>query len=164
MGCPAMNKPLGDLSAVSELRRDLASIAAAPDDAPVGPPGVFYTSEAFFEHERATLLRRGWHCVGRADEFAASGDYLTLHLLGEPLIVARDKDGAIRALSNVCRHRGMPLAQGAGNANRFICPYHAWTYATDGRLLRAARMQNAAFDPETCRLPAFACGLRFGCG
>ena len=58
----------------------------------------------------------------------------------------------IRAMANVCRHRGMPLAQDRGTAKRFTCNYHAWAYGRDGVLLRAARMTNAGFDPKTCRL------------
>lgn len=143
------------------LREELATTAAAPADAPRGLPGRFYADPALFEHECHSLLRTGWHCVGRADEFANQGDYLTLTLLGEPLIIVRDGD-QIRALSNVCRHRGMPLAEGSGNANRFVCRYHAWTYGTDGALLRAPRMKNAGFDAKTCKLGQFPCVERFG--
>ncbi|MEM9147309.1 MAG: aromatic ring-hydroxylating dioxygenase subunit alpha [Pseudomonadota bacterium] len=156
-----MNKQVDTLSHLATMRRDLARIAAAPDEAPVGPPGRFYTDNAYFAHECATVLRRGWHCVGRSDEVAETGAYLTLQLLGEPLIIVRDS-GGIRALSNLCRHRGMPLAQGSGKAKRFVCPYHAWIYGTDGRLLRAARMENAGFDPDSCRLASFPCIERFG--
>ncbi|MEO1139862.1 MAG: aromatic ring-hydroxylating dioxygenase subunit alpha [Pseudomonadota bacterium] len=156
-----MNRPSKPIGHVDQMRQDLSRIAAAPEDAPLGPPGHFYTDESFFAHECATLLRDGWHCVGRSDEFATVGDYLTLTLLNEPLIIVRDTQG-IRALSNVCRHRGMPVAQGSGNTKRFVCSYHAWTYGTDGALLRAARMKNAGFDPKTCRLGRFACVERFG--
>lgn len=146
---------------VTELRKALAECAAAPVDAPLGLSGHFYNDPAFFEHECKTVLRNGWHCVGRADEFSEQGDYLTLNLLGEPLIIVRDGED-IKALSNVCRHRGMPLAAGQGNANRFVCRYHAWTYGTDGALLRAPRMKNSGFDPKTCKLGTFACTQRFG--
>jgi phenylpropionate dioxygenase-like ring-hydroxylating dioxygenase large terminal subunit len=143
------------------MRKTLAGCAAAPVGAPIGLPGHFYNDAAFFDHECQTILHRGWHCVGRVDEFAQQGDYLTLTLLGEPLIIVRDGDD-IKALSNVCRHRGMPLAEGQGNANRFVCRYHAWAYGTDGALLRAPRMKNDGFDPKTCRLGTFASALRFG--
>ena len=146
---------------LAELRGELANCAAHPADAPRSLPGRFYDDKTLFEHEWATLLRRGWHCVGRVDELAEPGDYLTLQLLGEPLIVVRDGD-VIKALSNVCRHRGMPLAEGSGNAKRFICRYHAWAYGTDGALLRAPRMKNAGFDPKTCKLGEFPCTRRFG--
>ncbi|MEL6523093.1 MAG: aromatic ring-hydroxylating dioxygenase subunit alpha, partial [Pseudomonadota bacterium] len=146
---------------VGALRQALADCAARPDDAPYGLPGQAYSDADFFAHECATVLRRGWHCVGRVDELPSPNDYLTLTLLGEPLIVVRDGD-VIRALSNVCRHRGMPVAEGSGNARRFVCRYHAWSYGTDGQLLKAPRMENAGFDPKTCKLGQFPCITRFG--
>lgn len=145
----------------SDLRRLLADVANAPPDAPRSMPGRYYWDKEHYAHECATVLHQGWHCVGRADEVHNPGDYFTLTLLQEPIIIIRS-DAGIKALSNLCRHRGMPLAQGAGNATRFVCPYHAWAYARDGALLRAPRMQNADFDPKACRLPEFHCVERFG--
>jgi len=141
--------------------QELAQLANAPADAPWGLPGKFYNDQDYFEYECKTVLRNGWHCVGRADEIPNTGDFFTLHMLGEPLIIVRDKSG-IKALSNVCQHRGMRLAEGAGNTKRFVCPYHAWMYDTDGTLQRAARMKNASFDPKTCKLGEFKCAERFG--
>lgn len=157
-----MNKPgQFTLDIVGSMRSELAEAAQAPDNAPKGLPGRFYTDEPFFQHEFDTLLRQGWHCVGRADQVPNPGDYMALTLFGEPLIIVRDGD-TIRALSNVCRHRGMPLVEGNGNAKRFVCRYHAWTYGTDGGLMRAPRMENDGFDPKTCRLGEFTCIERFG--
>jgi phenylpropionate dioxygenase-like ring-hydroxylating dioxygenase large terminal subunit len=152
MEFPAMN---------DDLRERLQALASRPDDAPWAMDGRFYTDAGLFAHERASFLRAGWHCLGRADEVPQDGDFFTTILLDEPLIVTRH-DGQLRVLSNVCRHRGMPVAKGQGNTKRFVCPYHAWTYGTDGTLLRAARMVNADFDPKTCALPGFACAERFG--
>ena len=146
---------------VSALRDTLAAVASAPENAPIAPPGRFYTDPDYFDFECATVLRTGWHAVCRSDELADTGAYLTLTLLDEPIIAVRTGDGVI-ALSNVCRHRGMPVAEGAGKTDRFVCPYHAWTYDLDGKLKRAARMQNAGFDPARCSLPRFACVERFG--
>ncbi|QGY00006.1 aromatic ring-hydroxylating dioxygenase subunit alpha [Roseovarius faecimaris] len=140
---------------LAQMRQTLQELAALPPDAPFGLPGIFYTSPEFFEWECQTLLRRGWYCLGRADEVPQAGDYFTVQLLNEPLIVVRGGDGEIRVLSNVCRHRGMPLAEGSGNANRFVCSYHAWAYGHDGALLRAARMKNEGFDQKNCKLPSF---------
>lgn len=148
-------------SYVQAMRHDLAQKASATPDSPWGLAGVFYTDPDYFDYEYDTILRNGWHCVGRADEISEEGDFFTLRLLKEPLIIVRD--GAdIKALSNVCRHRGMQLAEGAGNAKRFTCPYHAWIYGTDGALVRAGRMKNEGFDPKTCKLGEFACIERFG--
>ncbi len=146
---------------VEAMNKQLTALASAPANAPNGLPGTFYADQTYFEHECATTLKNGWHCVGRADELVDDGDYITLHLLGEPLIIVKDASG-IKALSNVCRHRGMRLVEGQGNTKRFVCPYHAWTYGTDGALLRAARMNNEGFDPKTCKLGEFACVERFG--
>ena len=134
------------------LTSKLQALAALPNDRPMGMPGLFYTDPGRFEHEAATVLRRGWHCLGRVDEIPQTGDFFTVHLLNEPLIVVRGDDDRIRVLANVCRHRGMPLAEGRGNVKRFVCSYHAWAYGRDGALLRAARMENAGFDPASCRL------------
>ena len=165
MGCQGMNNHIDNFANpfphVALMRDELMETAAAPNDAPLGLPGKFYTDPAYFEHECATTLRNGWHCVGRTDELVDQGDYFTVHLLNEPLIIIKD-DGGIKALSNVCRHRGMPLAQGQGNTKRFVCSYHAWTYGTDGTLLRAPRMKNEGFDAKGCKLGTFNCVERFG--
>ncbi|KMW58798.1 Rieske 2Fe-2S domain protein [Candidatus Rhodobacter oscarellae] len=137
---------------MTTLRDTLQSVAALPEDRPMGLTGGFYTAAEQFAHESATVLRRGWHCVGRVDEIPDTGDYFTIQLLNEPLLVVRGQSG-IHALANVCQHRGMPLAEGSGNAKRFVCSYHAWTYGLDGALMRAPRMKNAGFDPKSCRLP-----------
>lgn len=134
------------------LSEQLREIAALPDDRPMTMPGAFYTCPAQFTHEASTVLRRGWHCLGRTDELPAAGDFFTVQLLNEPLVVVRQADDDIAVLANVCRHRGMPLAEGRGNAKRFVCSYHAWAYGLDGALLRAARMKNAGFDPSNCGL------------
>jgi phenylpropionate dioxygenase-like ring-hydroxylating dioxygenase large terminal subunit len=146
---------------IQAMKDALAEIAAAPEGAPRGLPGIFYGDHDYFEYEAATVLRDAWHCVGREDEIAKVGDYITVRLVGEPIIIVRDESG-IKALSNVCRHRGMPLVEGVGNTKRFVCSYHAWMYATDGSLLKAARMKNDGFDPKSCKLGEFHCIVRFG--
>ena len=151
--------PLAD--PIQSFRDEMAEMATAPADAPHGLSGRFYADDAYFQHEWANVLRRGWHCAGRIDEVPNVGDYFTLMLLGEPIVIVRDESG-IKALSNVCRHRGMRLAEGSGNIKRFVCPYHAWMYGTDGTLLRAARMKNAGFDPKACKLGEFHVIERFG--
>ena len=116
-------------------------------------PGRAYTDPARLDDEIEAILRPAWHCIGRADELAAPGDFLTITILDEPVLLVRGDDGELRALSNICRHRGMPVAAGAGTAPTFTCPYHAWSYATDGEL-RVAPFT----DPEAvadCRLPSW---------
>lgn len=135
-------------------REELETLLALPADAPAGLTGRFYSNPEIFAWERDTVLQTGWHCLGRADEIPEIGDYYTLHLLDEPLLVTR-ADSGVKVLSNSCRHRGMPVATGQGNAKRHVCTYHAWSYGPDGALLKAPRMKNAGFNPKTCALPEF---------
>jgi phenylpropionate dioxygenase-like ring-hydroxylating dioxygenase large terminal subunit len=93
-------------------------------------------------------------CVGRVDQVQTPGDYFTLDLLGDKLVVTRDKEGTIHVLSRVCRHRAAEIVQGIGNAQSFQCPYHCWTYRLDGQLIDAPFMDQAeGFDKTACRLP-----------
>ncbi len=101
------------------------------------------------------IFRKEWLCLGRVDEVERPGDFMSVDLLGEPLLVVRDAGGEVRVLSRVCRHRGMLVVSGAGHARTFVCPYHTWTYALDGRLLGAPEMDRTPhFDPASCRLPS----------
>ncbi|MGH6954466.1 MAG: aromatic ring-hydroxylating oxygenase subunit alpha, partial [Alphaproteobacteria bacterium] len=113
-----------------------------------------YVSPAFHALEIERIFRREWLCLARADEIPNAGDYLGLEVAGEPVLVVRDQAGAVRVLSAVCRHRSMPVARGRGNARVLVCPYHAWSYALDGRLVAAPGMERAHdFDVRRCRLP-----------
>jgi len=121
-------------------------------------PPQFYTSRDFLEFETEELLRREWLCLGRADEVPEPGDYYTIEMLDEQLLVVRGDDRKLRVLSNVCRHRGMLVAQGnsaeQGRARQFVCPYHAWSYDREGGLKRAPMMDPALqLNRKTCRLP-----------
>ena len=107
------------------------------DSAPLSLPPKAYTDPGFLALEVESLFRRQWLCLGRVDEIPAPGDFFTLNLLDEPLLVVRGDDDGIRVLANVCRHRNMIVASGSGNARRFVCPYHAWSYHRDGTLDRA---------------------------
>ena len=99
-------------------------------------PGWVYHDPEYFRVEMARLIRPSWQIVCHANEIAGAGEWRTLELLGESILVIRGTDGAIRAFANVCRHRGSRLVDGqAGCAKRLTCPYHAWTYAADGRLV-----------------------------
>jgi phenylpropionate dioxygenase-like ring-hydroxylating dioxygenase large terminal subunit len=143
------------MSQTAQMDRQLARIASLSEAGAHGLPGTFYTSEEYFKYEVEQLLSKEWHCLGRIDETKRPGDYFTTHLLNEPLLVVRGHDGCIRALSNVCRHRGMPLAEGAGSVDRFVCSYHAWSYDLVGTLTSAPRMRDKGVTPENCSLPQF---------
>ncbi|WP_370462870.1 aromatic ring-hydroxylating dioxygenase subunit alpha [Ruegeria sp. PrR005] len=149
----------GGAGRLQGLLDGLKKTASLPADRPMGLHGAYYTSPDLFEMEKATVLRAGWHCLGRADEIPQAGDYFAARLLDEPLIVIRGDDAMIRVFANVCRHRGMLLAEGRGNVKRLVCSYHAWSYGRDGTLLRVAHMENAGFDQANCRLAGFACEI-----
>jgi phenylpropionate dioxygenase-like ring-hydroxylating dioxygenase large terminal subunit len=119
------------------------------------PPRA-YDSQGFFDLEVANIFKREWLCVGHVSQVQNLGDYFTLELLKEPMVIVRAKD-RIRALSSVCRHRWAPVASGAGNAKGgFSCPFHKWSYGLDGQLRGAPLMDQAvAFDKQACRLPEF---------
>ena len=142
---------------VGGILEALADIRDLSENQARSLPAGFYVSEAFLELEKEEIFRKEWICLRRVEEIREPGDYFTTQLLDEPLIVVRGQDDKVRVLSNVCRHRSSVIAEGKGNAKNFVCPYHAWTYATDGQLLRAPHMdQVAAFDIKGCKLPELA--------
>lgn len=121
-------------------------------------PVEVYTSQSFVEQELNHIFRKDWYCVGRADALANPGDYVSAELAGQPIVVLRDRDGALRALSNVCLHRMSTLLQGRGNTRAIVCPYHAWTYNLDGSLRGAPAMTlNEGFCKDAYTLPAVRC-------
>jgi Rieske 2Fe-2S family protein len=106
-------------------------------------PARYYTDPALFERERDVFFRRMWSCVARVEELPARGSFITREVAGDRLVILREEQAEFRALSNVCRHRGTQLcADAAGTLGGSIqCPYHAWTYDYDGRLLGAPHME-----------------------
>ena len=99
-------------------------------------PGWLYFDPEFFEAEKRAFLRAAPQVVCHEKEIAQPGEWRTLEYLGESIVVIRGDDGEVRAFSNVCRHRGSRLVDGeAGCSKVLTCPYHAWSYARDGRLV-----------------------------
>jgi phenylpropionate dioxygenase-like ring-hydroxylating dioxygenase large terminal subunit len=119
---------------MSEVARLPRRDADASED--LSLPGWVYRDPEYFRVEMARLIRPSWQIVCHASDVPNAGDWRTLELLGESVILIRGGDGAVRAFANVCRHRGSRLVDGTeGCAKRLTCPYHAWTYAADGRLV-----------------------------
>src|SRR5689334_17323098 len=113
------------------------------EDAETLPPAC-YTDAEFFEFEKEALFNHEWLCVGRSDWVEKPGDYFTTSIIGEPIVVVRTQDGVIKALSSVCQHRAMLVAEGSGNTHAFICPYHHWSYNLDGTLKGAPAMERTS--------------------
>jgi len=124
-----------------------ADLAALLADQPAGHSLTqpFYRDPRLFERDLERIFMRHWLCAGHASTLPRRGDHFLVEIGQESVIVVRGEDDRLRALVNVCRHRGSRICVGAGNAGSFTCPYHGWTYGLDGRLL-AARHMPADFD------------------
>jgi nitrite reductase/ring-hydroxylating ferredoxin subunit len=133
----------------------LAEYPGTDDAACLALPPEAYTDRGLYELEVETIFQREWLLIGRANDIANAGDWFTFQILDDPLLVVRGMDGVIRVLSNICRHRYMPVALAEqGNANRFVCSYHRWTYDTTGKLIAAPLMEGSlAFQRVRLRAP-----------
>ena len=150
--------PDADEAALPKLLAEIEAGAERPFGRALTLPAATYAREAFFRWEEKNLLRAEWLCVAHVSQVAAVGDFLTLELLGEPLLVVRDKDSRVCVLSRACPHRGMDImppgfghgpaerrdgATDAGRTRLFLCPYHSWTFELDGKLKACPEMHEA---------------------
>src|SRR5277367_111187 len=143
----------------------------------------FYTDPAILEAEKSRIFHRTWQLVGtlntRCGEsggvgappsvseggsggsprtIADSEAFFTADVVGEPVVVVRDKAGTLRAFSNVCRHRAGPIASGSGCKNVLRCGYHGWTYTLDGRLIGTPDIDGVEFfDRSTIGMVPLRC-------
>ena len=119
-------------------------------------PRECYTSQEFYEYEQEVIWRKDWVCLGHVKQIPRPGDFFTMEMGSDPFIVIRGRDGAISAFSNVCQHRGMIIAEGAGTCDKLlVCPYHNWSYDMRGKLVGAPDMSKTRdFDRSRISLPA----------
>jgi Rieske 2Fe-2S family protein len=118
----------------------------------------FYTDPAIYELELEKIIARNWFLAGHVSELAEVGDFKVLNVARESVIIVRGGDGAVKAFANVCRHRGsLVCLERRGNSRKFACPYHGWTYDTDGKLI-AARSMPDGFDKSAYSLKAVSYG------
>jgi phenylpropionate dioxygenase-like ring-hydroxylating dioxygenase large terminal subunit len=128
--------------------------ALAPLERATTLPAYAFTDDGIYEREVERLFRAHWLCIGRLDQVPNPGDWRTVDLLGERLVLVRDLAGEVRVLSRICQHRAAELVSGTGHSRSFQCPYHAWTYRLDGTLGGAPHMERVAgFDRADCALP-----------
>lgn len=108
-------------------------------------PGDYYTAETIFSKEQEKIFAKEWLCIGRASKLKKPGDFFLVDIAGESLIVTLDSTGKFHAHFNVCRHRGTRVCvEPTGHFLKHMqCPYHAWTYGTDGKLVTAPHMHEA---------------------
>ena len=120
-------------------------------------PAAWYADAQMLAREKNEVFAQTWQLAGRADQVTVPGDYFTLTIADEPIIVVRGADQKLRALSNVCRHRAGPVTEGAGQRRVFQCGYHGWTYALDGRLLGTPEFDGVeCFSKAAHSLPEFS--------
>lgn len=136
-------------------RKNYAKVTRPPMQAePL--PGWCYTDPNFHRREIERVFSRSWICVGRENALPNPGDYRTIELGGTKVILLRGQDGTLRALNNVCRHRGMVLLTGSGQVNGILCPFHGWGYGLDGSLRGAPHMDKTeGFDKREYGMLAF---------
>ena len=128
-------------------------------------PRDYYVSQAIFEREKKRVFQRSWLYAGHVSQLRQSGDFFTRDIGTESMIITRDSSGAVRAFFNVCRHRGAQLCPSgsAGRARQFVCPYHHWSYGTDGHLKRAPGMRDGVdMDLRDWPLHEARCETFFG--
>ena len=129
----------------------------------------FYTDPAILALERGHIFPRTWQLVGTLNQPCGEANgakrtisdpetYFTADIAGEPIVVVRDKDGTLRAFSNVCRHRAGPIAEGAGSRTVLHCAYHGWTYTLDGRLIGTPEVEGVeCFDRSSTGMVPLRC-------
>jgi Rieske 2Fe-2S family protein len=124
-------------------------------------PQRYFVSPEIFAREQETIFSRHWLLVGHESQVTQPGDYFVQDVGPESVIVTRDRAGGVNAFYNVCRHRGTRLCEEeAGHSSTLQCPYHAWTYGLDGRLVGAPHMDEVPeFDRTEYSLRAVKVGL-----
>lgn len=158
----------GSPSVRAILDEDLEASARAVTDAVTLPPAC-YTDPTFYEFESEAIFYREWLCVGREEQVVDVGDWFSITVVDEPVVVVRADVDRIVAMSAVCRHRSMIITAPAeatsdqwgarppetsGSCLQFRCPYHFWVYDLDGQLLAAPEMRKTpGFDKANVHLP-----------
>jgi len=123
------------------------------------PPRAF-TSPAVYDAELERIFARSWVHVADTTSLRSPGDFVTGSIGTTPVVVVRGHDGEIRTFLNACRHRGTTVAEGSGNCGKSLdCPYHAWSYATDGRLIGVPDREEFTCDLSAMGLVAVRTGV-----
>ena len=103
-----------------------------------------FTDKDRFELEKQEFFLKRPQLIAFSADIPNPGDYYATEIVGKPILLVRGKDGKAQAFLNACRHRGVKIAEGCGHAKGFTCPYHGWTFGTDGALMSVP--SRAAFD------------------
>jgi Rieske 2Fe-2S family protein len=139
------------------LRKTIESFAAREKSL----PQKYFVSPGIFAEEQKEIFANQWLLIGHQSQIPDAGDYIVQQVIGESLIVIRDKNSEVHGFFNVCRHRGTRLIEDEkGRCAAIQCPYHAWTYGLDGKLIGAPHMDDVpGFDKADYPLHAVNVGL-----
>ena len=136
-----------------------------PTGQAAGLPGRAYYDPEFFGAERTNVFGAGWMAISFGSAVPNPGDVLPVSVAGWELVIVRDRDHQVKCFHNVCRHRGMKVVGKPCNARAISCPYHAWTYGLDGKLLATPAIggvgnnQSDDLDHSTNGLLPVRCGV-----
>ena len=145
-----------DSAAYAEVRKPLLEARTLPN--------WCYTAPEWYAREIERVFLKGWLFLGRVEQVAKPGDYMSIDTPGGPVLMMRGRDGAVRVFANTCRHRGAQLIEGEGNCRAIQCPYHSWTFALDGELIGAPGMEDTiGFDKADWGLTAPRQAIWEGC-
>ena len=143
--------------------KQIQEIASEPVGSATSLPFFSYVDNDVYAKERTKIFHNDWVFVCAENTLSNKGDYYAFSLAGEPVVVIRGEDNQLRALSNVCRHRGTLLNDaGIGNRKRFTCPYHAWSYDDTGKLVAIPHSGKIEIDKTKHCLPQFLISVWHG--
>lgn len=150
--------PRSDVAFSMTTLQEIQQTAIQPLETAVSLPFAAYTDPAILAAESEAIFSKEWVFMCMAGELKAAGDYYATSLANEPIIILRDDNKKLRALSNVCRHRGTKILDaGFGKIDNYIiCPYHAWAYSKEGALEAIPYNKVIAVDRTEHQLPNFS--------
>lgn len=141
---------------MSDLIQEFMRAATLPAEEAQALPLQVYSDEAFYQQEVEKIFHADWVFACNSFSVKNPGDKFALTIAGEPVVIVRGSDGVLRALSNVCTHRGTPIAdEGFSNAPNMVCPYHSWNFTLEGELKGAPYTGNIAVDKSAHCLPQY---------
>ncbi len=147
----------------SQLQNNLKLLASKDLCDAYAMPKDIYTSKEVLELEEEYIFKNEWLCAGTINEIPNKGDYITYEICKQPILILRNNKDEIKAFSNICLHRMMPLVADKGNRKLITCPYHAWTYNLDGELKVAKYMDKTnCFKKDHLKLPEIKCEVFMG--
>ena len=140
---------MAELPSIKEFEAIREGYTQSPDSS-LSLRAEAYTDPAWFRADQQLILSKSWQWVCHTEKLRDAGAYVTVDVAGNPIAIVRDREGALRAFYNVCKHRAHELLRGEGTTTRIMCPYHAWVYKLDGQLVRAPETEHLIdFDPKT---------------